>query len=475
MIQNENSKLTKSDFLLFCEAPRHLWAKKNNSIEQTLSDFDRHLIDEGYVVESLAREYLESVFLPENPRADLIWQKTFRSGPFETRIDVLIYWPDTDSYDLYEIKSATKPDRKDLYDVAFQVLILKEQIDLKHSYLLHLNKEYIRSEELDLPQVLVAEDVTQKIDALLPEVTELRRMAVVAANATDPNALPHCLSPRDCPCLAVCHPNLPDFSIYDIPYLSQKNKSELLRLGIREAKAIPETFGLNPKQRLIVERAQTNRERIDQKTLRGILDHLEFPLWFLDYETCIQAVPRYAGYHPQQQVVFQYSLHQLDELEGNLQHSGYISITEGDPSKPLLEHLSTHLGRPGTVIVWNKTFEMTRNKEMACLYPEFASFLEDVNARIYDIGEIVNQGIYLHPGFKGSWSIKNVLPIMAPELSYQGLPIHQGDQASMAWWNITFSDLQESQKKTLVDELEEYCALDTLAMVEIYRKLRSLA
>ncbi len=85
------------------------------------------------------------------------------------------------------------------------------------------------------------------------------------------------------------------------------------------------------------------------------------------------------------------------------------------------------------MIVWNKPFEMTMNLDMAIVHPEFAPFLEDLNNRIYDLGELINQGLYLHPGFKGNWSIKHVLPVMVPELIYKGMAIGKGDQASMAW------------------------------------------
>lgn len=474
MTDFNNNRLTKTDFLLYCEAPRHLWAKKHNQIEQTLSDFDRHLIDEGYAVESLAREYLETIFLTDHPRADLFWQQAFTSGPFEARTDALIYWPDEEIYDLYEIKSKTKPDKDDFIDIAYQAMVLKDQLHLGRCVLLHLNKEYIRSEHNDLSQLFTADDVTERVETLLPEIASMSQDALYAIGTNDPSSLAFCLTPKECPCPAVCHPKLPNFSIYDIPYLGARKKIELLDMGIREASQIPATFALNEKQRRIAERSRTHTEFIDKAALKSELDRLQFPLWFLDYETCIMAVPRFAGYHPQQQAVFQFSLHRLDAPAGNLQHTSYIAIQPGEPSRPLLEHLATHLGESGTVIVWNKTFEMTMNREMAKLFPEYAAFLENVNARIYDLGEIVNQGIYLHPGFKGSWSIKNVLPVMVPELSYRDLPINKGDQASIAWWNLAFGDTPEPEKQRLVEHLGNYCALDTLAMVELYHKFRSL-
>jgi hypothetical protein len=466
--------ISKSDFLLYCEAPRHLWAKKHEMIEQQISNFAQHLIDDGSKVETLAFEYLTTIFIPQFPGDQLLWQQTYSDGPYIARTDALVHKGSSCNYDLYEIKSSTGVDKENVYDVTFQAVILEKHIFIDNFYVLHLNKGYDRSGELDLSILFTAENISDKVNALKPEVMLLREEALRVAQINDPEEVEACLSPKDCPCLEICHSGLPEFSIYDIPYLSKPNKRNLLAQGILEAKDIPLNYGLNKKQRLVAERARTNTEHIDRDSLQVELDRLQYPLWFLDYETCMSAIPQYDGYHPQQQIVFQYSLHCLDQPGGTLQHFGHIAITTGDPSLSLLEHLSKDLGSSGTVIVWNKTFEMTMNKGMAKLYPEYAEFLEDVNARIYDLGDIVNLGYYIHPGFKGSWSIKYVLPVMVKELSYEGMEIKEGTQASMAWWNITFGNLDEMEKIKLVVNLVEYCKLDTQAMVEIYYQLRKL-
>jgi len=136
----------------------------------------------------------------------------------------------------------------------------------------------------------------------------------------------------------------------------------------------------------------------------------------------------------------------------------------------LLASLKKNLGGEGTVIVWSASFEKTRNKEMALLHPEYADFLKDVNDRVHDLMEMVSKGLYLHPGFKGSSSIKHVLPVMVPELSYAEMEINEGTKASFAWWNIMFVSLDETEKKIIADQLLAYCKLDTLAMVEIFRR-----
>ena len=413
-------------------------------------------------------------FSPSTPATSCCGNRLIQTISFDSRLDGLVFKPKSNTYDLYEIKSSTGVDKDIVYDVTFQAVILAKQIPIDHYYVLHLNKEYIRSGELDLAALFIAEDISDKVKALMPEVELLRGEALRVAQLSDPDQAEHCLSPKECPCPALCHPELPDFSIYDIPRLTRIKKLQLLESRILAAKDIPASFDLNPKQRLVVDRARTNTEHIDHKAITAELEKIAFPLYFLDYETCICAIPQYEGYHPQQQIVFQYSLHKLEKSGDEPIHFEHISLVEGDPTLPLLERLKEDIGDFGTVIVWNKSFEMTMNKEMAKLHPEYAAFLEQLNERIYDLGDIVNLGYYLHPGFKGSWSIKHVLPVMVPDLSYKGMAIGKGDQASMAWWNMTFGQVDQREKEQLTEALLRYCELDTLAMVEIFKKIQTL-
>ena len=146
-----------------------------------------------------------------------------------------------------------------------------------------------------------------------------------------------------------------------------------------------------------------------------------------------RAIPQYPGYHPQQQIVFQYSLHILEAPDAVPDHHEHLSLTCEDPSLPLLVQLREDIGDMGSVLVWNKAFEMARNTEMAALHPEYAPFLEGLNQRVYDLGDPVRLGYYLHPGFKGSWSIKQVLPVVVPifKLSRPGGPSRRPGQSDL--------------------------------------------
>jgi len=465
-------QLTKSDFLLFLEAPRHSWAEKHDLIDKTPSPFEINVMKQGYQVEALAKEYLDKNIL--KPDENLIFQTTFTDKQFSVRTDILIHKPATDSCDLYEVKSGTSVKKENIYDVTYQFLIVNKHIKIDRVFILHLNSEYIRYANLNLAELFVAEDVTQKVLELKDEVHRLRDIALETVHKPSNKDTQPCLNPKCCPCPDICYPALPKVSIFDIPRLSKKKKTELLSHGVIDIKDVPKSFALNQKQRQIVEVAQSNQERINREAIQKEFQHFTFPLYFLDYETYLSAIPMCDGYKPQQQMVFQYSLHKMESLNGDIRHTEQLAITKDDPSKSLIKQLREDIGDTGTVLVWFKPFEMTRNKELAIIHPEYAAFLEDLNERIYDLGDFINFGFYLHPKFKGSWSIKNVLPVMVPELSYDEMEIGKGDLAMMAWWELINDRLSTDDAEKTKTALLEYCKLDTWAMVKIWEKLFEL-
>ncbi len=147
----------------------------------------------------------------------------------------------------------------------------------------------------------------------------------------------------------------------------------------------------------------------------------------------------------------------------------FLETKATDPAINLLKKLKEDIKDTGSIVVWNKQFESTRNTEMGTIYPEHKEFLEDLNTRMIDLADFINKEMYIHPKFLGSWSIKNVLPVMVPDLSYKNLKINKGDIAMLTWWKM----VNKKDKKEAKDLLE-YCKLDTLAMVRIWERLKTL-
>lgn len=454
--------LTKSDFLIYIESPLHLWAKKNNQYSRELTQYDKHLITQGYEVEALAREYAKK-YLGGKPE----YQREYKTEKLLSKADIVI------GDNIYEVKSTTSIQKEHRYDLLFQYYTANKVSTVEKIYIMYLNKEYVREGDIDLKELFIVEDMTEYVKENLHIVEGLIEEALKISQLKTPEGLMQCHRPKECPCINLCHPNLPEYSIYNIAMADEKKLRTLKEMGILDIKEVPDNFNLSSKQLKQVKVAKENRVYKNIELISKDIDELSFPIHFLDYETYSWAVPQYENHKVYQFVVFQYSLHILSK-DGILTHKEYLSVTKDDPMKEILENLQRDIEEEGSILVWNKSFEMGCNKEMARIYPEYESYIEDINSRIYDLGDIFSKQMYIDPKFKGSWSIKKVLPVLVPTLSYKELAIGDGTEAMVGWQKIVYEETNESEREKTKKNLLKYCELDTLAMYEIYRYLITL-
>lgn len=455
--------LTKSDFIVYMDAPMHLWASKHDQYNKELSLFDQHLIIQGYEVEALARKYVEKYI-----SKDVEYQKIYQTDDLYSRADIVV------GHDIYEVKSVTEIEKEQEYDIMFQYYTASNTLekDVENIYLIYLNKEYVREGEIDLEDLFLVKKMTDFAKENYNKVEGLIAEALIVANKEQNNGLMECYKPKDCPCKTLCYPILPEYSIYDVSTIGEKKIRMLREMDILDMRNIPDNFKLSPKQSIQVKATKEKRVIVDREALTRDLDELTFPLYFLDYETYSWAIPQYDGHSPYQNVVFQYSLHVKRTPESELEHYEYLSTTKEDPMKAIPRELQKVIGKTGSILTWNKSFEMGRNKEMGKIYPEYEDFFLMVNSRIRDLGDIFSKQMYVDPTFKGSWSIKNVLPVLCPDLSYHDLEVSNGTEAMDTWEEIVYGNKSEKEKNDMRKNLLKYCELDTYAMIKIWQTMK---
>jgi hypothetical protein len=466
--------LTKSQFITYLNCPMHLWAKVNKLEEkQERNYFREHLSKQGYKVEDLAEEFLKEKLKQYPTGSTIELQHKLNDGNYEAIVDVLIKDKKNNTVDIYEIKSSSHVKRSHSYGVTFQHILAKELLNINKTYLVHINSDYVKQGEIDLEQFFVITDMTDEILKHQDEVEVERANAKKLIGSKKPPENETCTKPKDCPCPSLCHYNLPKFSIYDIPDMRKKGVQfmTLQTMEIKDPTNIPSDFLLTTHQEKFLQSLRTKKPVIDRNAIKQQLDNLVYPLYFVDYETFGPAIPIYNNYKPYQNIVFQYSLHIVDE-ENNITHHEYIHTSKEEPSKTFIEDLLDKIGDKGTVISWYKPFENSRNKELAKLQPEYKKRLLDINSRTFDLMEIFKKQHYVDYRFRGSSSIKNVLPVLVPSLSYKDLNINKGDVAMLKWYEAVFGE--DKDKEQTIKDLLEYCKLDTWAMVEIWRKLKNL-
>ena len=184
------------------------------------------------------------------------------------------------------------------------------------------------------------------------------------------------------------------------------------------------------------------------------------------------AVPIYPGTRPYQQVPFQWSCH-IDSGNGTMDHRVFLADGTGDPRRKLTEELLDWLGDSGSIVVYS-SFEDAVLGKLAEQFPDLADHIHGVLDRLWDLCDVIRQHYY-HPGFHGSFSIKSVLPVMVPDLSYDDLEIGDGGTAAARFAEIEASGAAGPERERAAIALSEYCGQDTLAMVNVLEKLRDLS
>lgn len=464
---------------------KRLWLQANRPTEATPSSVaEEHIKAEGTRVGIKAREMLfptgaliteigmaalapTQVALATQPPA--IFEATFCYDDILVMCDILVNNGDG-SWDLIEVKASTRLKSETIHDVAIQTYVLRGAgINLRRQRVMLINNsETIRPDHTNL---YVDRDVTHQITDTLVEVQRRRadfRDLIAQPDEPSVSIGNHCQKPHCCPFKTYCWQDVPEPSIFSIPRLKGQIKTELAAQGILHLADLPEGFPLAAKQQSAVELMLYKREEIDREALRRQLQTLAYPIYFLDFETDASAIPCHSSLKPYEQIPFQYSCH-IRTADGQLSHREYLHTDQSDPRHPLLENLLMDIGPVGSVVVYNAPFERGVLRKLAELFPSYADPLQSIIDRLWDQLDVFKHH-YQSYRFGGSNSIKKVLPVVAPHLSYSELAVNRGDQAQ-AVWNRMIELPDSSEKRKLIADLLAYCKLDTLAMVEIQRHL----
>ena len=269
-----------------------------------------------------------------------------------------------------------------------------------------------------------------------------------------------------------------DDNIFSLTGLRAERKWGLYNEGVTKTTQIPKNYKLNGKQEIQIEADKKGKVHIDPKPIQTFCNRLQFPLYFLDFETFSPAIPMFEGSSPYQQIPFQFSLHIQNapsQKPHKTAHYSWIWDGKGDPREELLSRLKGLLGKEGSIIVYNAQFEKMILKQSAKVVPSYDKWLGGILDRVVDLLEPFKAFHYYHPEQHGSASIKSVLPVLTGK-SYDNadMEISNGSMASTEYMRVMFTNEGKKDRSKVLKQLEEYCGLDTMGMVEILGKLRAI-
>lgn len=489
--------LSKSKYCLLWQCPKLLWLEKNRPELKTEDAARDDRMAVGNVVGDLAMglfgDFVETTVLNEDgwPNINAMLKKTqqcladgveniceaaFSYNGLYCAVDILR--KEGSGYAIYEVKSSTHAAEIYGVDIAYQKYVLEHcGITVTGTYLVCIDTDYVRGEELDIQGLFKIVDMHEWVDLEYPLVENRLEVAEKTLSSTDEplrDIGEHCSNPYDCAYWAYCSRHLPTPSVFDLYRMNKDKKFDYYRKG---QAAFPDLVGdpnLNEKQlRQIQHQLSDCGDEVDKASICAFLDTLSFPLYFLDFETMQQAVPQFPGAKPYAQIPFQYSLHYIETPGGELKHKEFLAESGVDPRRAIAESLCRDIPMNVCVTAYNKGFECGRLKELAELFPDLANHLLNIRGNVKDLLDPFQAGYYYNKAMGGSFSIKSVLPALFPgdpELDYHNLEgVHNGGEAMTIFPKI--KDMPPEEAATARKNLLAYCKLDTYAMVKVWEKL----
>ncbi|MFA9418765.1 MAG: DUF2779 domain-containing protein [Gammaproteobacteria bacterium] len=470
--------LSKSKYMAGLTCPRKLWLQLwRPELQAEPGGMTALIMAQGSLFGELAhRLYADAVLIDIDIRnlaraqadtlaaieagARTILEATFRAGQYRVLSDVVQRQADG-SWHLIEVKSSTKAKPEHIPDLAFQRYVMEQAgYRVTRCSVLHANTA---GHSLDLASLFNEVDVTEQVAAYLPSVeTDLVPLAALLEQDV---AIPEMQFKKvcvGCDFQAFCWSDISQPTIYES--IDIRKIPEMEAQGIFYIGDIPADYDLPVAVRSMVERMQQHRVDVNPGPIHQMLAQLQYPLYFLDFETVATAVPLFAGSSPWQRYAFQYSLHVLND-DGDLRHVEFLHDQRTDPGEAIARNLCEQIGETGSVIVYSKTMEKGVLNDLAIQFPHWGDGLRSIASRLWDL-EVVFNKHYRHWQWGNKSSIKKVLPTLVPELSYQDLEVQEGGTASLEWLRMTETeDVREKAVKT--NALKRYCELDTLAMVRL--------
>lgn len=336
--------------------------------------------------------------------------------------------------------------------------------------LAHINNEFVYPGGANYEGLLVEVDMTDEVRTLETSVVDLIATARDAVTGTMPlvNVGPQCNKPYDCQFQSYCWPSDTEYPIAGLG----GNKAKLgnyVALGARDIRDVNvNDVSAETQKRIHRVTCEGRPEILDGA--RQTLATLQFPRYYLDFETIGPAVPIWPGTRPYARLAVQWSVH-IDDGAGDgsvasLRHEQYLDLSGNAPMRSLAEELIKSLADSGPVLMYTNYEEQVINSLIE-MFPDLETPLRKIIDRLFDLHPVVKENYY-HPKQLGSWSIKAVLPTIAPHMNYARLEgIAEGLAASDGFIAAIDPETTPERKAELEQQLLRYCRFDTEAMVAV--------
>ena len=485
--------LSKSTFLRAVQCPKSLYLYQYyKKLREPYSADRQALLNRGHAIGSLAWEcfpegvdgrvgnkFMYGKAVEKTQRliqqgVSTIFEATFQQNQVLVMVDVLTqrngYW------EAYEVKSSARVSSNHIRDAALQYHVMEQAgLPLQDFQVMHIDKSYKRQGALDVHALFTSDSVIREVRKQQPWIRKnIDYGKQVLQKPTVPKVSigKHCSDPYPCDFISYCWQQVPQDSVFEIGHLAADTKFDYFRKGYAAIQDLQPESIESPAVAIQVRSHQQQEPYLEQKALSHFLSGFRFPLFFMDFEAIMPAVPVFDQTRPFQKIPFQFSIHHLSDPAAALQHREFLAEPGTDPHGRFLEQLLADTEGTGNLVVFEDTLERQMLEGLKKQFPDYSAAIQNRLDRIIDLRYPFKHMHYYHPAMKGSFSLQAIYEALFGRDEVEKA-IEDGGIAAIKYeqlLNATDTAYMAEEKEKLL----AYCQKDTLALAEIYRFLSRL-
>jgi hypothetical protein len=318
----EKHLLSKSSFIkgLQCDKQLYLYKYHYDRMDE-VSEGQQLIFDRGHEVGELARQLFPGgILAADDPKQsalavnrtaelitggnEVIYEAAFIFDEVLVIADILV--KDGAKWKIFEVKSSTKISDTYLSDAAIQFYVISNCIKVSDISIVYINNEYVRKGPINVRKLFTIKSVLKEsLDQQVHIIKELKRLKKVLSQVEIPviKIGPHCTDPYACSFMGYCWKDVPEYSVFNIGGLRGYKKFDLYEHGHIKLEDVPEDYPLSAAQKMQIDSHKGNKTLINYEEIEKFLATIKYPIWFMDFETFMPAVPKFDGTRPYQSII----------------------------------------------------------------------------------------------------------------------------------------------------------------------------
>jgi hypothetical protein len=403
--------LSKSTYMYGVQCARRLWLYKHLKGERDIADTSQisifqHGTDVGLLAQQLFPGGIDAS--PENPWSyqksvintrrfinsgcEIIYEAAFQFEGMLCAIDILVK-KDFKWY-AFEVKATNSVKPAHILDASLQYhVITNSGLDLANMSIIHLNKNYIREDSLDIKALFTSQSILNEVIENQPAIDAKSKELLEVLNLKSPPIIEmseHCNIPYPCDFQGFC------------------------------------SQGINKKETYSAEIV------IDKSVVTGFENKLKYPIYYVDFNTWMSAIPLYKGHWSYRSIPFYFSIHKQDSPDSLPEHHYYLADGIDSNASLFYKKLFSILEDKGSIVMYNSNFSFLKHNAYKCNDLDLLQKLENLQSRVLDLVEpFETTGKFYSLEY-----LLEVLEIPGLQMIQQLREINNSRNASAAFFNL---------------------------------------